>query len=99
LRRVFIAPSRRRRSRVALRLGYPGNEAASIARALDAEVPEGDVTSVAWRAHHSLQVIGDSVCTKDRPRCVECAVESACDFHGVGLDPSKRLGGLDGSEG
>ena len=85
--------------RVAMRLGYPGNEAASIARALDAEVPEGDVTSVAWRAHHSLQVLGDTICTKERPRCSECAAREACDFHGVGVDPAKRLSGSDVSEG
>jgi hypothetical protein len=79
--------------RVALRLGYPGNEPASIARALDAEIPEGDITFVAWRAHRSLQVIAETVCTKDQPKCDACAVKSACDYHGVGIDPARRLGG------
>ncbi len=77
--------------RVALRLGYPGNEAASIARALDAEVPEGDITFVAWRAHKSLAVLADTVCTKEAPKCNACAVVRACDFHGVGTDPALRL--------
>ena len=71
--------------RVALRLGYPGNEPASIARALDAEIPEGDITFVAWRAHRSLHVLAETACTTDQPKCEACKVRSACDFHGVGI--------------
>jgi hypothetical protein len=77
--------------RVATRLGYPGNEPASIARALDAEVPEGDVTSVAWRAHWSLHVLSEEVCHREMPKCSSCPARSACDFQGVGADPARRL--------
>lgn len=85
--------------RVALRLGYPGNEPASIARALDAEVPEGDFTAVAWRAHHLLHVLGEEICVREKPRCAQCAAISACDYKGEGPDPAKRLGHPDLAEG
>src|SRR5947209_416187 len=62
--------------RVALRLGYPGNEPASIARALDAEVPEGDVTSVAWRAHYCLRVLSETVCIFEQPNCAQCGART-----------------------
>lgn len=77
--------------RVAARLGYPGTGAAAIARALDAEVPEGDATSVAWRAHFHLQLIGERWCHADRTDCKSCPVSSVCDFHGLGLDPAARI--------
>ncbi len=77
--------------RVAARLGYPGNEPAAIARALDAEVPEGDPTAVAWRAHHHLQLIGERWCHADKTDCNACPVRGVCDFRGLGLDPAIRL--------
>jgi hypothetical protein len=77
--------------RVAARLGYPGNEPAAIARALDAEVPEGDPTSVAWRAHYSLQVVGERWCHAEQTDCAACPVRTVCDYRGLGLDPAVRV--------
>lgn len=77
--------------RVAARLGYPGNGEAAIARALDAEVPEGDVTAVAWRAHYHLQLIGERWCHADQTDCKSCPVRAVCDFRGLGLDPAARI--------
>jgi hypothetical protein len=78
--------------RVASRLGYPGNEPAAIARALDAEVPEGDVTSVAWRAHYHLNLVGERWCKVERTDCAACPLRSVCDYRGLGLDPARLLG-------
>lgn len=77
--------------RVALRLGYPGNEPAAIARALDAEVPEGDATAVAWRAHQQLHLHGISVCVAEAPGCSACRLRAPCSYRGEGVDPAKRL--------
>ncbi len=77
--------------RVAARLGYPGNELAAIARALDAEVPEGDVTGVAWRAHRQLHLHGISVCLREAPGCPTCRLRAACSYRGEGVDPALRL--------
>jgi endonuclease III len=76
--------------RVASRLGYPGADYASIARSLDAEVPEADILGVAWRAHHTLKQIGASLCEKERPQCGDCPLFRACAFHGEGPDPTNR---------
>ena len=78
-------------ARVALRLGYPGNEVAAVARALDAEVPEGDVTGVAYRAHNHLHLHGTTVCHREHPGCGSCRLRAACAYHGEGPDPALRL--------
>lgn len=85
-----IAPSAPAR-RVAARLGYPGATYAAMARALDAEIPEGDATDLAWRAHHLLAQHGREVCLVSRPRCDRCSVRSACSYRGEGPDPATRL--------
>lgn len=78
-------------ARVALRLGYPGNEVAALARALDAEVPEGDVVGVAYRAHHHLHLHGTTVCVREQPACGSCRLRAACAYRGEGVDPALRL--------
>lgn len=78
--------------RVAVRLGYPGAEYEAVARALDAEVPESDVSAVAWRAHHLLKQHGVMVCVRERPHCSACRIASACAYGGEGTDPAARLG-------
>jgi hypothetical protein len=85
-----VAPSVPAR-RVASRLGYPGTNYASLARALDAEIPEGDATDMAWRAHHLLARHGRDTCTLPKPACDRCAVRSSCSYQGEGPDPAGRL--------
>lgn len=77
--------------RVAARLGYPGASYTAIARSLDAEVPEGDPTDVAWRAHHLLKQHGMTVCVETLPACGGCAARDACAFRGEGEDPALRF--------
>lgn len=77
--------------RVAARLGYPGASYAAIARSLDAEVPEGDPTDVAWRAHHLLKQHGHAICVETEPACGSCAARDACAFRGEGEDPALRF--------
>lgn len=79
--------------RVAARLGYPGSSFATLTRALDAELPEGDPTGIAWRVHHALTLHGRAVCG-EVPQCGTCIVASSCHYRGVGEDPAKRLVGL-----
>jgi hypothetical protein len=78
-------------ARVAVRLGYPGNEVAAVARALDAEVPEGDATAVAFRAHRELHLHGISICLRTAPGCDACRLRASCSYHGEGPDPAQRL--------
>ena len=78
-------------ARVAVRLGYPGNDIRAVARALDAEVPEGDSTQVALRAHRLLDAHGKNVCTRESPSCGACRLSAACSYKGVGVDPALRL--------
>lgn len=85
-----VAPSAGAR-RVACRLGYPGSTYAALSRALDAEVPEGDATEVAWRAHHLLAQHGRDICLSAEPRCDRCALLSSCSYRGQGTDPASRL--------
>ena len=85
-----VAPSATAR-RVAARLGYPGATYASLARALDAEIPEGDTSEVAWRAHHVLAQHGKDVCHATNPACSRCSVKSSCAYQGDGPDPASRL--------
>jgi endonuclease III len=77
--------------RVAVRIGYPGSSYAAVARSLDAEVPEGDVTEVAWRAHHVLKLHGQRVCKDAAPLCASCGVRDGCAFRGEGDDPASRF--------
>ncbi len=77
--------------RVAVRLGYPGSSYAAVARALDAEVPEGDPAHVAWRAHHVLKLHGQRVCKERAPACGACGVRDGCSFRGEGDDPAARF--------
>lgn len=77
--------------RVAVRLGYPGTEYEAVARALDAEIPENDVSAVPWRAHHLLKQHGVMVCVRERPHCTGCRLEQACTYGGEGVDPAQRL--------
>ncbi|MFO0550389.1 MAG: hypothetical protein U0271_18485 [Polyangiaceae bacterium] len=76
--------------RVAARLGYPGTDYETLARALDAEVPEGDPGHVAWRAHHLLAAHGELVCGEP-PACNRCPIRALCSYHGEGPDPAARL--------
>lgn len=76
--------------RVVARVGYPGTTYAALARALDAELPEGDPHEVAWRAHHVLKQHGLRVC-KDTPACSTCRAEKACSYAGKGDDPFVRV--------
>jgi endonuclease III len=85
-----VAPSPNAQ-RVAARLGYPGATYAALARALDAEIPDRDVTDVAWRAHYVLALHGQKVCTAKSPECGACRVRDACSFRGEGEDPALRL--------
>ncbi len=85
-----VAPSAAAR-RVACRLGYPGSSYASLSRALDAEIPEGDATFVAWRAHHALAQHGKDVCLPAQPQCDRCVLSGACSYRGQGADPAARL--------
>ncbi|NUP11273.1 MAG: hypothetical protein HOW73_34945 [Polyangiaceae bacterium] len=85
-----VAPSAPAR-RVACRIGYPGTTYAALARALDAEIPEGDATDLAWRAHHVLAQHGRDICQLPRPQCDRCAVRASCSYHGEGDDPASRL--------
>jgi len=77
--------------RVAVRLGYPGSTYAAVARSLDAEVPESDVTEVAWRAHHVLKRHGQRVCKESAPACSACGVRDGCAYRGDGEDPAARF--------
>lgn len=85
-----VAPSPTAR-RVASRLGYPGTSYAALSRALDAEIPEGDASQIAWRAHHALAQHGRDVCVAMAPACGHCAIEVACSYRGRGQDPATRL--------
>ena len=76
--------------RVVSRVGYPGTSYASLARALDAELPEGDQQEVAWRAHHVLKHHGLKVC-KETPACGSCRAKPGCAYAGEGDDPAARL--------
>jgi endonuclease III-like uncharacterized protein len=87
--RVTVAPSAAAR-RVAVRVGYPGSTYASLTRSLDAEILESDKSDLAWRAHHLLDRLGRERCT-ERPVCDSCPISASCSYHGVGLDPAKRL--------
>jgi hypothetical protein len=77
--------------RVAARLGYPGSSYASVARALDAEIPEGDSSDVAWRAHHVLDGHAQRTCHRDVPACERCGVRASCSYRGADADPARRL--------
>jgi hypothetical protein len=77
--------------RVAARLGYPGSNYAAIARALDAEIPEGDSNDVAWRAHHVLQGHAERTCHRAAPACDRCGVRASCSYRGADADPARRL--------
>ena len=77
--------------RVAARLGYPGSSYAAIARALDAEIPEGDSSDVAWRAHHVLEIHAQRTCHRVEPGCDHCGVRTSCSYRGVDADPARRL--------
>ncbi len=77
--------------RVAARLGYPGSNYAAIARALDAEIPEGDSNDVAWRAHHVLEGHAERTCHRAAPACERCGVSASCSYRGVDADPARRL--------
>lgn len=85
-----VAPSTAAR-RVACRLGYPGSTYAALSRALDAEIPEGDATFVAWRAHHALAQHGKDVCLPTQPQCDRCVLATSCSYRGEGTDPASRL--------
>lgn len=85
-----VAPSPSAR-RVASRLGYPGTSYAALSRALDAEIPEGDPSQIAWRAHHALAQHGRDVCLASAPACSRCAIQVACSYRGQGQDPAARL--------
>jgi len=85
-----VAPSLGAR-RVAARLGYPGSTYVALARALDAEIPEGDQAGVAWRAHHALAQHAKNFCHLAQPSCDKCVARSACSYVGEGQDPAARL--------
>jgi endonuclease III-like uncharacterized protein len=76
--------------RVVARVGYPGTSYAALARAIDAELPEGDPQEIAWRAHHVLKQHGLRTC-KESPACSTCRAEPACSFAGKGDDPFVRV--------
>jgi hypothetical protein len=84
--------------RVTARLGYPGSTYAALARALDAELPEGDPHEVAWRAHHILKQHGLRTC-KETPSCGSCRVSSACGYAGRGDDPASKLHAIRNGDG
>lgn len=86
-------------ARVAVRLGYPGNDIRAVGRALDAEVPEGDASQVALRAHHQLHAHGAKVCLRLSPLCGSCRLNAACAYRGEGVDPADRLEGRVPTEG
>jgi endonuclease III len=79
--------------RVASRVGYPGSTYASIARSLDAELPEGDPLGIAWRAHHILKQHGMRIC-REVPACGTCRAEATCSYAGHGDDPASKLAHL-----
>jgi hypothetical protein len=76
--------------RLAVRLGYPGESADAVARALDAELPLGS-TDLAWRARHLLDAHARATCSNPTPKCDGCTLVDACDYRGVGADPALRL--------
>ncbi|NUO50734.1 MAG: hypothetical protein HOV80_17930 [Polyangiaceae bacterium] len=84
--------------RVTARLGYPGSTYAALARALDAELPEGDHHEVAWRAHHILKQHGMRTC-KETPNCGSCRASAACGYAGKGDDPASKLHGYRNGDG
>lgn len=84
--------------RVTARLGYPGSSYPSLARALDAELPEGDPYEMAWRAHHILKQHGHRVC-KESPSCGSCRAQAACSYAGRGEDPASKLQSLRNGDG
>ncbi|MBL9021119.1 MAG: hypothetical protein JNL21_02915 [Myxococcales bacterium] len=79
--------------RVVSRVGYPGTSYAALARAIDAELPEGDPHEVAWRAHHVLKQHGLRTC-KESPACSTCRAEPACSYAGKGDDPFVRVSAI-----
>lgn len=85
-----VAPSKGA-LRMAARLGYPGSNYAAIARALDAEIPEGDTSDVAWRAHQVLRQHAEKTCHRVAPGCDRCGVKSSCSYRGANADPAGRL--------
>lgn len=87
---VSVAPGRGA-LRVAARLGYPGSNYAAVSRALDAEIPEGDSSDVAWRAHHVLETHAARTCHRAAPACDRCGVKAACSYRGADADPARRL--------
>ncbi len=76
--------------RVVARVGYPGTCYATLARTLDAELPEGDPQEVAWRAHHVLKQHGNKTC-REKPDCPSCKAEPACAYAGRGEDPAGAI--------
>lgn len=76
---------------VAVRLGYPGTTYASVARALDIELPAPDAIELAWRAHHLLDLHGKQLCVLRAPSCARCPLSERCSFHGEGEDPAAKL--------
>ena len=76
--------------RVAVRVGYPGSTLEAVTRALDAEIPEGHASVFAPRARRTLSRHASDVCVL-LPRCASCVIRPACDFHGEGADPERRL--------
>lgn len=80
-------------SRVLARIGYPGASYASVARAVDEELPGPTSYDFAWRAHHVLDQHGRTLCAPKAPECWRCPVRDACAFRGIGEDPAARLVG------
>jgi hypothetical protein len=76
--------------RLAARLGYPGESADAVSRALNAELPVGS-TDLAWRARHLLDAHARATCLETSPRCDRCTLVDACAYRGVGADPALRL--------
>jgi hypothetical protein len=76
--------------RLAVRLGYPGETADAVSRALDAELPVGSA-DLSWRARHLLDNHARATCFEMSPTCERCVLVDACAYRGVGVDPALRL--------
>ncbi len=85
-----VAPSEEA-LRLVVRVGYPGENFESIARALDAELPASEALSLARRANLLLDHHARAICLPMQPTCNRCSIVGACGFRGIGADPSARL--------
>jgi hypothetical protein len=85
-------------SRVLARIGYPGASYASVARAVDEELPGPSSYDFAWRAHHVLEQHGRSLCAPRR-RPSAGAVRSTTRALSAESGKIRRRGWLAGPKG